>query len=101
MNFGCYHLERLKTLRGDQVAFYQWENRNGPESGLWVELQKTVAKRTRFNRLVARSSFIEISLENSLEVAIAVRPVSPQGLRFLELVQNASMRDRSHLPLVA
>ena len=38
-------------LRGDQVAFYQWENRNYLKSGLLVNLQKTVAKRTRFNRL--------------------------------------------------
>ena len=26
---GIYHLRRLKLLRGDQVDFYQWENRKG------------------------------------------------------------------------
>ena len=51
MNYGRYHLERLKSPRGDQVAFYQWENWNGLKSGLSVNLQKTVAKRTRSDRL--------------------------------------------------
>ena len=58
LNFGCYHLRRLKLLRGDQVAFYQWENRNGLKSGLLVNLQKTGAKRTRFHCLtVVRKEF--------------------------------------------
>ena len=67
LNFGCYHLERLELLRGDQVAFYQWDNRNGPKSGLLVELQKTVAKRTRFNRLkVVRKEFFHRNIIGKL-----------------------------------
>ena len=29
LRLGSYHLRRLKLLRGDQVDFYQWENRKG------------------------------------------------------------------------
>ena len=29
LKLGRYHLRRLKLLRGDQVDFYQWENRKG------------------------------------------------------------------------
>ena len=65
LNFGCYHLRRLKLLRGDQVAFYQWENRNDLKSGLLVNLQKTGAKRTRFHCLTVVRK--ELSHRNIIE----------------------------------